>query len=330
MTLRENTKNENSHQDLHSLTQRLPRKLSNSESLFRLVNKDYVRIINRLDKVATNQGLMTRRIDITDGRPMELILDQGEVQYFYITVKNKKCPLRIQLVKKGKLVTYMSKSTPEPSEELCEEEFNNDDFQISDPGIRFSCEHVFLAVKALEDAKYQIKAAFGRKKESPKKRSMSSTMVKSRTVKTLEQVRNDNELRHDLYYRVSLLIEKRRKNMYELSNHKDFVKLNLKIKDDREDLRSMTERRDRKHKEAGLRKQDIEESKKKIKMNLLNRHAIRQANLSSQRKLLEKRFQNIKTHKFWLSLLYLGKSIKKCIKIVKRNKNIKLKQNQVV
>ncbi|CAG9327004.1 unnamed protein product [Blepharisma stoltei] len=331
LTDRENFRAGSSYQDLSASTQRLPEKQSIFKGIHRKTNNDYIRIIDRLDKIVSNQGFSGRRICLTDEKSIEGILDTGEAQFFYVPVRGERCPLRVKITQRGKLAAYVSRTTPEPCAELCEKEFRTEEFQFAEPGMKFNCENIYMSLFALINTKYIIRVAFGQQKESPiKRRSMSiRNIAKSRSVLSLEQIKNDVELRHDFLNKVNTLLEKRKREMYETGHNKNFVKLNLNVVDNEaraDTLRSSTEKRDRRHEEATERKHNYEVYKKQRTIDSINRHMTRKEKEELERQILEKKSSILKCHKFWFSLIDLCISIQTITDLIAKRREMKVKK----
>lgn len=77
-------------------------------------------------------------------------------------VRGKKCPLRVNIKrKKGRLETYVSRTIPEPNDELCDACYKKDKFLISDTGLKFRVEMVYFCLHAVTDSILTFSVGFG-------------------------------------------------------------------------------------------------------------------------------------------------------------------------
>lgn len=95
----------------------------------------------------------------------EVGLEEQEWLYVKVETKGKPVPLRVYIKRlKGKIVTYVSKSVPEPSELQCEFSSTSDTIVIRDNSVRFRGNYVFLGLFAAEEAVISLKTQFGKAK----------------------------------------------------------------------------------------------------------------------------------------------------------------------
>lgn len=124
---------------------------------------DFKRVLERLNRVTMTGGVDSRKIVLTDIKPAEIILDYGEVIYVRVATLGQNAPLQVNIRRaKGKVVTYASKTNPEPMEALCDATFKGDLVVIADVAQRFRCKNVYLNITALEDSLFTVRLHFGR------------------------------------------------------------------------------------------------------------------------------------------------------------------------
>jgi len=124
---------------------------------------DFKRVLERLNRVTMTGGVDTRKIVLTDSKPTEILLDYGEVIYVRLATLGQNAPLQVSIRRaKGKVVTFASRSNPEPMEALCEATFRGDSVVISDAAQKFRCKNVYLNITALEDSLFTVRLHFGR------------------------------------------------------------------------------------------------------------------------------------------------------------------------
>lgn len=124
---------------------------------------DFKRVLDRLNRVTMTGGVDSRKIVLTDSKPAEILLDYAEVIYVRIATYSLNSPLQVTIKRmKGKVVTYVSKSIPEPMEALCDAMFRGDSVVVSDSAQRFHTKNVYLNITALEDSLFTLRLHFGR------------------------------------------------------------------------------------------------------------------------------------------------------------------------
>ena len=104
-----------------------------------------------------------RKLVLTEGKTVEVILDYGEAVYVRVGTFGQNSPLVVNVKRsKGKLVTFVSKTNPEPMEALCDSTFRGDFISVSDASPRFHCKNVYLNITAQADSVFTLRAQFGR------------------------------------------------------------------------------------------------------------------------------------------------------------------------
>ena len=84
-------------------------------------------------------------------------LDKGTIQYIHINPRGKFSPLQVKIFRNyGKIKTFVSKKIAEPCEEIHDEEFNRDMFEINDLSGVFRIDRIALGIKALTDSNFVI------------------------------------------------------------------------------------------------------------------------------------------------------------------------------
>ena len=126
---------------------------------------DFKRVLERLNRITVQGGVDSRKLVLTDDKPVELLLDYNDTIFIRVPTFHQLSPLTISIKRsKGKLTTYVSKTIPEPMEALCDCSFRGDIVTIADLGPKFKCKSVFLAITAQEESVFTVKAHFGRTK----------------------------------------------------------------------------------------------------------------------------------------------------------------------
>lgn len=193
-------------------------------------DRDFKRVLDRLEKITSSQGTAYGRVNLKEGKGFDMTLDEGDRQHFRIFTRNFPCPLRIALKRSGKTVLYLSRTLMEPSEALYDMTTKGDKMILSDPGLKFRIESVFLTLIALEDCKFSILATFGREVQEGGKLTIRKRNIhKDGTLKALDEIKKDEKRLLELYEAVEE-IEKKRKNAALIrSQSKDFIELNKAV-----------------------------------------------------------------------------------------------------
>lgn len=126
---------------------------------------DYKRAIEKLNRIAaggsTNHKIVLGERKVTG----EMELEAEGWLYVKVETKGMPVPLRVNIKrKKGKIVTYVSKSVPEPSELQCEFISTSDIIIVRDNTVRFLGNYVFLGLFAVEEATFSLRTQFGKVK----------------------------------------------------------------------------------------------------------------------------------------------------------------------
>ena len=120
-------------------------------------NDDYSKILKKLDLVITNANYGQRLILLTPKNNLNFYLDKGTIQYIHINPRGKFSPLQVKIFRNyGKIKTFVSKKIAEPCEEIHDEEFNRDMFEINDLSGVFRIDRIALGIKALTDSNFVI------------------------------------------------------------------------------------------------------------------------------------------------------------------------------
>ena len=200
-------------------------------------DRDFKRILDRLDKITSSQGTAYGRVNLKEGKPFDLTLDQSDRQHFRVFTRNNPCPLRISLKRTGKTVLYLSRTLMEPSEALYDLKTKGEKILVSDPGLKFRTESVFVTVIALEDCRFSIVATFGREiLESGKLTIRKQTIHKDDTLKALDEIKKDEKRLTELYITVEEIEKKRKLAALTRSQSKDFIEINKAVQSPRPEI----------------------------------------------------------------------------------------------
>ncbi|CAG9330050.1 unnamed protein product [Blepharisma stoltei] len=306
LTLKENQKNHMRSCSMFSFLDGEPMEF-NVVGHRRMPSEDqFTKILDKLEMVISNKNLVNQKVPLREGVPVDLLLDEGTIQYFRVRSKGRKSPLWVSIKKtKGKLITFVSRTIPEPSEHLCDQLSKFDNFEISDAGLRFRCDNIYLAIQAIEYSNFSITVGFGLKRQQS---LVSSPIEKFESETPINEIQKD-ESKYQLAERVEKVLCKRRRTALSLSKEKDFVKNNMLIspKDEKKDKITWEEKRLKVLKN----KEQIFKEKKDRTIKVLNRQAIRMEREKEEKRLNEIKNALLENQKSWFSLIYFSISLNK-------------------
>ena len=207
-------------------------------------DRDFKRVLARLEKLATSNGAAYGRVNLKDGKPYDTTLDEGDRQTFKVSTKGQPCPLRIYVKRTGKSVLYASRTMMEPSETIYDVTTKGEKMLLSDPGLKFRHENVFLTVVSLEDIRLTITIGFGREvQEGPGKLTVRKRVVhKDETLKALDEIKKDEKKMLELMRKVERIEQQRKEAALIRSQAKDFLAINRAVSPPRPDVYSERQR----------------------------------------------------------------------------------------
>ncbi len=228
MTHRENEKLGRRLADLNrEEIQRLP--LNVERMTLSPTERDFRRVLDRLEKVTSAHGALGR-INLKPGKPYESNLDEGDKANFRVFTRGEPCPLRILLRRTGKTLMCVSRHEMEPSEAICDAVTRSDKLSISDPGLKFKCDNIFITVSAMEDIKMTLILQFGREVKTSAKLTVRKTIAhRDETFRALEELKRDETLLNDFYDKVEKIEKAKRERALQRCKDKDFVELNKAV-----------------------------------------------------------------------------------------------------
>lgn len=228
MTHRENEKLGRRLADLkREEVQRLP--LDVERMTMSPTERDFRRVLDRLEKVTSAHGALGR-ITLKQGKPYESNLDEGDKANFRVCTRGEPCPLRILLRRTGRTLMCVSRNEMEPSETICDAMTRSDKLSMSDPGLKFKCDNIFISVSAMEDIKMTIILQFGSELKSNSKLTVRKTVAhKDQTFRALEELKRDETRLNDFYDKVEKIEKSKRERAMQRCRDKDFVELNKAV-----------------------------------------------------------------------------------------------------
>lgn len=293
------------------LAQSQPRK--NRERSFP-TDRDYRRLLNRLDRIINGSALSFRFTTLSESRPAELSLDTDERQYIRVKTEGLSTPMKVTIARsKGKVMVYLSKSFQEPDNRNCEEVHSRDSFAFSEPGLRFKAACVYLGVHCLEEAALVVTVSFGHRRKA-----LHASATKLPSLTDLGEFRKDDSKRQALSKHVEeLLASKQEANK---TTSRDYIRENRANlgKDETGIAKKDLEMQRR---EEALRKhfQNLKDKKAKALL-LLRRQELRIEAEAKARTELEARVQQEALQKQWLGLLPFFSSVEVMWEIYIRRK----------
>jgi len=188
--------------------------------------RDFRKVLERLEKVTSAHGALGR-VTLKPDKPYESNLDEGDRANFRVFTKGQPCPLRILLRRTGKTLLCVSRLEMDPTETICDAQTRSDKLSVSDPGLKFKYDNVFLTVTALEDLKLTLIVHFGSERKDGTKLTVRKTVAyKDETFRALEELKRDENLLSAFYDRVDKIQQQRKERALLRCKEKDFVELN--------------------------------------------------------------------------------------------------------
>lgn len=274
--------------------------------------KDFSKIITKLDRVATQNNFLNKKLILKEGKLFESVLQENENQYLRVFVKDKKCPCSVEIKRSsGNLRIFISRTVAEPNEDMCDCKYSKDNFSISDPGTKFRCEYLHFCIHAVKDCNFSMVVKLGRYEY----KSTGNLLAGTKPDYSLEALKRDEALRAQFQRELDIVRLNKRKETMVKSKNKDFIKLNtlmsprFSFRKDRSPEKTWEYRKN----EAKLRKSIVIEQKNVKVMLSINRREIRLEKEKKQREQeIEKELRE-RLYKYWIIFIYQAKTLT-CIK----------------
>lgn len=272
------------------------KKVEKEEVLGDRVNSaDFLKLINKLDLVANCKYLS--EMLLRENEAVNVRLRQNTTQCFKILSKDKRSPMGITVKREfGNLVYYLSTKYTNPHENQYDFKFFLDDFEISEKFLKFSHEFFYLGVFAQDDAEFTVSVRFG--KENNKKIKETYSVPRQELKFDCEEYRKNQNLRDSLNKRVADVMRKRRKQILQLANFKNFVRIN---KSPMEKLSPKWE--EKKILVLSRKQQKIKEKKLENEKNLI-KYQTNFEKFTKNKRFTEKEKKVTNPQKTWFKLLY--------------------------
>jgi len=259
-------------------------------------DRDYKRMINRLDKIIHGSALSFKCMTISESKPTDLALDENEWQYLKVKLQGLQIPAKVSLHRsKGRLICYLSRTISEPTDFFYDEVHSTDDFLLSEPGLRFKSPWMYLGIKCLEEATFTVTLKFGYVHRTKKRQVGGRPGV----FEDLEELRRDEDKRKELDRKVKEALE-RRKDRWK-SSEVDFVRKNKGEEGLEERDRWRGEQVQRRF-EALQRKRAHLHSRKARAIANIQRQELRREAEATARLTLQARLQHEHLQRLWLGL----------------------------
>lgn len=295
------------------------------------------KILDRLEKVANNQAGGMRKPVLKEAKPMHVIMEQGETQYFKIGVKGKNCPMRVSIKRnKGNYKIYASKTVSEPNEMLHDYAFRTDYFIISDIGLSFKFDSIYLGIVALENSSLEITVFFGKRGQEVDQNdnlfrspgSVSFRAYRSKSSRKLEELMRNDTLRENLRRKAEEILNQRKAQAILLSGNKDFLKMNMApLSPARLRASSATrEMREQRRNEVKVRKENIVTERNIRLKTLMQRHDARKIEIEEEKKSRRLKETVDNCYKKWFSIIYFSKGIISILDHVRENRQSIIKR----
>lgn len=273
---------------------------------------DFRRIITQLDRVASQNHFMNKKLILKEGKQFESNLQESENQYLRVLVKDKKCPLTVEIKRKhGQLRVFVSKTVAEPNEDMCDFKFAKDVFHISDMSSKFRCEYLFFCIHSVRDCGFSMVIQLGKSDI----RSSGNLISMNKPEFNLESIKRDEALRLQFKKEIETLHKNMKNKSMMGSKHKNFIKINTKMSP------SFSFKKEKSpDKTWEIRKNEVQTRKsivieqKKVKIQLyINRREIRLEREKQQKGQEIENELREKFYKCWVVFIYHSKALT-CIK----------------
>ena len=269
----------------------------------------FSKIINKIEAVTDKVQIIQNDIEIQEGKVYEYNLNKREKLLISLNAKGKTCPLVVKLQKTGQIIVFVSSTHSNPDENNSDKIFKSEKFSISDKNSKFQLETLYFGILAEESSDLKIFFEFSQDKRIFTVAERFSSL-RAKTAREIQMFRNNSELKENFYNHVENLLKKRRKKTLELSNNKDFLKINKKvisIDNKRDLLRSRSQARIQKTHEAIEKKKIIlQEKTEKVKSQIFKKELTRQEALKREIDFSIKKEKNIILQN-WYILTYFFK-----------------------
>jgi len=268
-------------------------------------DRDYTRVQNRLNKLATGVGLTLRPLTLPEGKPLEVRLEEDEWQYLKIRLYGKSTPLQVGMRKtKGKAVIYVSKTLTEPSESLHDEVWRKETAVLTEPGLRFKSEWLFLGIKCFVDVQITLSTHFGSVNESAKRKANPGLALVD-----LDLFRYDESKRLNLGQTVELILKRQKLGLQVSQSSRNFVEENQKAASFRGNSTSALRGMEEQHRLKVMEKSIVLAEERRNRAEA----ALKKQETRKEEQAKEAELQRVKAiessrHQLWLSLLFLSLS----------------------
>ncbi|OMJ89175.1 hypothetical protein SteCoe_8724 [Stentor coeruleus] len=273
---------------------------------------DFMKLINKLDRVISpNRG--KRPIFLQDGDPIEVIVEENQMQYCKIYVKGKRTPMSVKMQRiRGKIIAYMSITEKEPGPNSYDRIFSTDYFEIRENSSVFKYDNIYLGLKSSEDSEVIISLSFGK---------IVDLLEIKRIRRQLSQHVIPKEILKDEGL-ISIKDKKYSKNFIKLNKNITFLNSYLNA----EDLQKRAESWKAKHEQIISKKKVILSQKVNKNKQFVNKQIIK---LQLEKEEKEKRkISKVKRalESQWLMIMYFYISAETIYSGVKKLKRQKLKK----
>lgn len=259
-------------------------------------DRDYKRMINRLDKIIHGSALSFKCMTLSESKPADLALDENEWQYLKVKLQGLQIPVKVSLHRsKGRLICYLSRTISEPTDFFYDEVHSTDDFLLSEPGLRFKSSWLYLGIKCLEEATFTVTLKFGYVHRT-KKRQVGG---RPSAFEDLEELRRDEDKRKELDRKVKEALERRKERWK--GKEVDFVRRN-KGEEGLEDREKWREEQIQRRLEAFQRKRAHLHSRKARAIANIQKQELRRQAEAAARLTLQAKLQHEGLQRLWLGL----------------------------
>lgn len=287
-------------------------------------------LLHKIEEITERPRCIFQNSTAKEGQNYEHKLNKNEKLVISIKVLDKLCPLKVTIVKTGKLIIYASSKATEPDKDNSERTFKTDKFLIYDTKFRFKISMIHLGILAQEISEFKIFFSFHNEEKKEKINRHKQSSLRAKTAIDIQRMQDNLNLKEKFRNYVDELIVNRKKRNYLNAGCKNYVKINLKKIGTGESpkcVRSKSEKRFLKSQEvAEKRKVYYEEkllrAKQYINKKELKLHEDKEKRLEMQ-KVLEKQHRIGR----WHTIIFIISTSEKLFFKFKQLKMDKIKAN---
>ena len=263
-------------------------------------DKDYKRMLNRLDKIITGSAFSFRSMQITEGRALDLNLDTEERQFLRVKTLGMPTPLKIVVRRgKGAVKVFVSKTVQEPSDLAYDEVYTRDVILLTDPNSRFKQPWFFLGLLCLDECSLSLSLFFGSKHRK------HNSVSRLPSLADLNEYRRSEAKHLELVMRVEEIVSARRAEREMKYSDRDYVRENRETLGRKEDELQTKRSLETQRREEALRRHLANLHEKKLRAEtIIRRRELRLEAEARAQAAEQERQRLLASQQLWLTLSF--------------------------